>query len=135
MWDQRCIDVHQLTPDDERITSANGIEAVWQRFNSWFYPEVKVTETVILVAWNSDSCNLKWLWKISQATGSCCFLPLQIKYFIDPYRVVSHFKSCPMNKTKSKICLCDICYCLFPGKGWYWQKGMGKIQQQKQWMA
>jgi hypothetical protein len=36
MWEQQCIDVHQLTPDDERITSADCIETVWQRFNSWF---------------------------------------------------------------------------------------------------
>jgi hypothetical protein len=41
MWEQQCIDVHQLTPDDERITSADGIETIWQRFNSWFYREVK----------------------------------------------------------------------------------------------
>ncbi len=85
MWEQRCIDVHQLAPDEERITSANGIETVWQRFNSWFYCEVKATETVILVVWNSESCNLKWLWKITEAPGSRCFLPPQIKYFIDPY--------------------------------------------------
>jgi hypothetical protein len=103
MWEQQCIDVHQLAPYDKRITSANGIETVWQRFNSWFYREVKATETVILVTWSGESCDLKWLWKITQAPGSCCFLPPQIKYFIDPYQVVSYFKSCPMNKTKSKI--------------------------------
>ncbi len=108
IWEQRCINVHQLAPDNERITSANGIETVWQRFNSWFYRKAKATETVILVTWNGESCNLKWLWKITQARGSCCFLPPQIKYFIDPYRVVSYFKSCPMNKTKSKIDSYDV---------------------------
>ncbi len=100
--------MHQLAPDNKRITSANGIETVWQRFNSWFYRKVKASETVILVAWNGELCNLKWLWKITQVPGSCCFLPPQIKYFIDPYRVVSYFKSCPMNKTKSKIDSYDV---------------------------
>jgi hypothetical protein len=64
---------------------------------------------ILVVAWKGESCNLKWLWKITQqAPGSCCFLPPQIKYFIDPYWVVSYFKTCPMNKTKSKIDLYNV---------------------------
>ena len=55
------------------------------------------------MAWNGESCDLKWLWKITQAPDSCCFLPPQIKHFIDPFRVVSYFKTCPLHKTKSKI--------------------------------
>jgi hypothetical protein len=102
-WEQRCIDVHQIAPDDKRITSANNIETVWQQFNSWFYWEVDTSETVSLVTWNGESCDLRWLWKITQAPGSCCFLPPQIKYFINPYRVVSYFKTCLMKKTKSMI--------------------------------
>jgi hypothetical protein len=108
IWDQRCVDVHQVTSNDARITSAAGIETVWQQFNSWFHQEVDPSETVILVAWNGESCNLKWLWKLTQAPGSCCFLPPQIKFFIDPFRVVAYFKTCPMNKTKTKIKSYDV---------------------------
>ena len=75
MWEQRCIDVHQITYDDDRIQSAEGIERVWQQFTSWFYREV--------VAWNGETCDLKWLWKITQAPGSRCSLPQQIKFFIE----------------------------------------------------
>ena len=57
MWEQRCIDVHQITYDDDRIQSAEGIERVWQQFTSWFYREV--------VAWNGETCDLKRLWKIT----------------------------------------------------------------------
>ena len=103
MWEQRCIDVHQITYDDERIQSAEGIERVWQQFTSWFYREVNTSKTVILVTWNGETCDLKWLWKITQAPGSRCSLPQQIKFFIDPFRVVGYFKTCPINKTKSKI--------------------------------
>jgi hypothetical protein len=52
--------------------------------------------------WNGETCDLKWLWKITQAPGSRCSLPQQIKFFIDPFRVVGYFKTCPINKTKSK---------------------------------
>ena len=56
------IDVHQITYDDERIHSAEGIERVWQQFTSWFYREVNTSETVVLVACNGETCDLKWLW-------------------------------------------------------------------------
>ena len=70
IWDQRCVDVHQITPNDPRITSAPVIETVWQQFNSWFYREVDPSETVILVAWNGESCDLKWLWKLADYSTS-----------------------------------------------------------------
>jgi hypothetical protein len=108
MWEQRCIDVHQITYDDERIQSAEGIKRVRQQFTSWFYREVNTSKTVVLVAWNGETCDLKWLWKITQAPGSRCSLPQQIKFFIDPFWVVGYFKTCPINKTKSKIESCGI---------------------------
>jgi len=108
MLEQRCIDVHQITDDDERIQLDEGIERVWQQFTSWFYREVNTSETVVLVAWNGETCDLKWLWKITQAPGSRCSLPQQIKFFIDPFRVVGYFKTCPINKTKSKIESYDV---------------------------
>jgi hypothetical protein len=58
MWEQRCIDVHQITYDDERIQSAEGIERVWQQFTPWFYREVNTPETVVLFAWNGETCDL-----------------------------------------------------------------------------
>ncbi len=61
MWEQRCVNVRQIIPDNARITSAAGIDHVWQQFNSWFYWEVNASESDILVAWNSEYCNLKWL--------------------------------------------------------------------------
>ena len=75
---------------------------------SWFYREVNTSETVVLVAWNGETCDLKWLWKITQAPGSNCSLPQQIKFFIDPFREVGYFKTCPINKTKSKIKSYDV---------------------------
>ena len=50
MWEQRCIDVHQITSDDERIQLADGIERVLQQFTSSFYREVDTLETVVLVS-------------------------------------------------------------------------------------
>jgi hypothetical protein len=55
------------------------------------------------VAWNGEACDLKWLWRLTQAPNSRYSLPENIKFFIDPYRVIEKYKSCGFNKTKSKI--------------------------------
>jgi hypothetical protein len=93
IWDQRCIDIHQIHSEDERIVGAHNIHQVWLQFKTWLNSHVGMSETVILVAWNGENCNLKWLWKITQAPRSCLSFPPQIQFFIDPYRVITSFKS------------------------------------------
>jgi hypothetical protein len=58
---------------------------------------------VVLIAWNGETCDMKWLWRLTQAPNLRYSLPDIIKYFIDPYRVIEKYKTCPFNKAKSKI--------------------------------
>ena len=102
-WDQRSITVHGILPDDERIVNAGNMRTVWPEFQRWFHSIVRPSETAILVAWNGEACDLKWLWRLTQAPNSRYSLPANIKYFIDPYRVIEKYKSCHFNKAKSKI--------------------------------
>jgi hypothetical protein len=101
--DQRCINIHQIHLEDERIVSAHNIDQAWSQFKTWLNGHVSMSKTIILVAWNRENCDLKWLWKITQAPRSCLSFPPQIQFFIDPYRVITSFKSCPLHKSKSKI--------------------------------
>ena len=102
-WDQRSISIHGILPDDERIKNAGNMRTVWPEFQRWFWSIVSPSETVVLVAWNGEACDLKWLWRLTQAPNSRYSLPENIKFFIDPYRVIEKYKSCGFNKTKSKI--------------------------------
>lgn len=58
---------------------------------------------MIMVAWNGERCDLKWLWKITQAPGSRCCVPEKLQYHIDPYHVITKYTSCKINPIKSKI--------------------------------
>ena len=49
IWDQRCIDIHQIHPEDERIVSAHNIDDVWLQFKTWLNRHVAMSETIILV--------------------------------------------------------------------------------------
>ena len=102
-WDQRSISVHGILPDDERIKNAGNMRTVWPEFQRWFWSIVSPSETVVLVAWNGEACDLKWLWRLTQAPNSRYSLPENIKFFVDPYRVIEKYKSCGFNKTKSNI--------------------------------
>ncbi len=103
IWDQRCINIHQIHPEDERIVSAHNLENVWSQFKTWLNRHVAMSETIILIAWNRKNCDLKGLWRITQAPRSCLSFPPQIQYFMDPYHVITSFKSCPLNKSNSKL--------------------------------
>jgi hypothetical protein len=103
IWDQRCIDNHQIHPDNKCIVSAHNIGHVWGQFKTWLNRNVGISETVIFVAWNGETCDLKMLWKITQAPWSRLSFPSQIKFFIDPYCVIPGFKLCPLHKLKSKL--------------------------------
>ncbi len=78
IWDQRCIDIHQIHPDNKCIVSAHNIDHVWGQFKTWLNLHVGISETVIRVAWNGESCDLKWLWKITQVPRSRLSFPPQI---------------------------------------------------------
>ena len=46
---------------------------------------------------------MKWLWKLTQAPFTSLTLPSKIKFFMDPYKVMSHYSSCLLNKKRTKL--------------------------------
>jgi len=79
------------------------MRTVWPEFQRWFFSLVSPAEMVVLVACLGKTYELKWLWRLTQAPNSRYSLPENIKYFLDPYRVIEKYKTCTFNKTKSKI--------------------------------
>jgi hypothetical protein len=103
IWDESMTAVHGLRRTDPRIVNAQPIRVVWENFVAWFNDLSREFAAVILVAWNGETCDLKWLWKICQSPNSPCQLPSKLQYFMDPYKVIKHYTSCRINPTKSKI--------------------------------
>ena len=103
LWDDAATAVHGIRRSDPRIVNAPSINAVWADFVSWFNDLSREFGAVILVAWNGENCDLKWLWKICQSPNSPCQFPDKLQYFMDPWQVVKHYTSCPINPSKSKL--------------------------------
>ena len=70
IWDDYCTAIHGLRATDDCIKNAYGICLVWAGFLDWFRTHTAQYSAVILVAWNGETCDLKWLWKITQAPRS-----------------------------------------------------------------
>ena len=93
-WCPHATAIHHLTPEHPSITSAGNIATVWAKFEDWISRKVAEDEKVILVAWHGGSCDLKWLWHLTQAPGTSLHLPEKIAFFLDPESVIRTKASC-----------------------------------------
>ena len=62
---ERCVAVHGIHPSDPRITEADKLAVVWGQFCEWLEKHTASDEVGILVAYNGENCDMKWLWKIT----------------------------------------------------------------------
>ena len=102
-WDQHCINTTTLNKHHPKIQSADNIEIVWQQFIEFLHRHITSTDKGILVTWNGTSCDLDWLYRITQTPESSLSFPSRVVYSIDPYQCIRSYKSCKFNPTKSKL--------------------------------
>ncbi len=101
-WAQSSIDVHNILPTDPRINGAGGMRTVCPQFLLWLAEHISAAEPMFLVAWNGGACDLKWLWRLTQAPNSQCSWPENGRFFIDPCHAIAKYMSCALDETKSK---------------------------------
>ena len=102
-WNEHTIAITGLGPTDQRIMEADSIEIVWGRFVAFINKYVPKTTRGIIVAWNGESCEMSWLYKLTQAQGSTLNFPARVNFAMDPYQIIKKRESCKMNKKHSKL--------------------------------
>ena len=55
------------------------------------------------MAYNGQNCDMKWLWKLTQALRSPFSLPSKLKWLMDPYKVITSHPDCPFNHHQTKL--------------------------------
>ena len=88
VWDSQATRIHGFTEHNPNIIGADGMDLVWPTFLQWFAYHLKREEVAVLVGYNEETCNLKWLWKLTQASRSLYCLPPKMEYFMDPLKVI-----------------------------------------------
>ena len=80
-----CMETTGLGPNDERIMNARPINDVWIDFCSYLDRHIANDKRGVIVAWNGASCDMEWLYRITQSPHATLSFPDRIKYFIDPF--------------------------------------------------
>ena len=87
------------------IVNADGIDVVWGRFIDFLDRHIDQTERGIIVAWNGASCDLEWLYRLTQRPTSTLLLPERVEYFFDPYHGIKNTTGCKLSKKHVKSTL------------------------------
>lgn len=98
-----CENLHDLHKDDPRILEARTIETVWPEFVSFIEDNIPESYVGLLVAWNGQACDLQWIYRLTKTKEYNLDLPERVDHFMDPYRVIKHYKGCELNPNKSKL--------------------------------
>ena len=102
-WNKMCMETTGLGPNDERIMNARPINDVWIDFCSYLDRHIANDERGVIVAWNGASCDMEWLYRITQSPHATLSFPDRIKYFIDPFYQIKQSKKCGFHPYKSKL--------------------------------
>jgi hypothetical protein len=82
-WNEEaCCRSHGLNAKSPQIQSASPFVTVWGLFCTWISQHVKAEEKCILTAYRGETCDMRWIWKHTQAPQSQLCIPDQIKYFM-----------------------------------------------------
>jgi hypothetical protein len=107
-------DVHGLHAEHEEIKRAkeNGqdMKTVWIEFCRWIEDNTKSDEIATLVAYNGETCDLRWIWRHTQAPNAPGRFPSRVKFFMDPLSVIKSYTSCELNKSKSNLDSLELGY-------------------------
>ena len=91
---------HKLKATDPRIVRARKIGEVWRSFQAFISSNIAYDEVGIIVAYSGAGSDMEWLWRLTQAPHVPEELPSQLLYYMDPYRILSKWKTCKMHKSK-----------------------------------
>ncbi len=70
IWSSFSTDAHGLNANSPGIKNAKGIKIGWNEIVSYIDKNVGRDQRECLVAWNGESCDMKWIYKLTQAPAS-----------------------------------------------------------------
>jgi len=102
--DPMAVVIHGLHENHENIMNADDVETAWARFRAWFHQHVHEEDngSVGCVKWG-DPCLEMAMEDNTDSPQLPNYLPEQIECFIDPLKVIRHYKRCKLNSNNSRL--------------------------------
>ena len=102
-WAAAATTTHGLSAMDERITSAREIGEVWTSCCSWIEKNIAADEEGVIIAYNGAGCDMKWIWRLTQAPNALHAMSVRLAYFMDPLKMIKKWKLCKINPRRIKL--------------------------------
>jgi hypothetical protein len=106
IWNNFATEIHGLHKDHPVILEAEPIGIVWPKFVSHVekvLKECKKGTKGVIVAWNGKSCDMEWLYRITQGVDSVLRMPKRCDFFLDPFNLIRYYTGCKLNQRHSKV--------------------------------
>ena len=81
----------------------DGSDVVWKEFCEFIGRHIGPDQKGVLVAWNGQSCDLRWIYKFFQAPRSVLSLTVNLIFFMDPSIVIKHYAWCKLHANAQVI--------------------------------
>ena len=105
-WNDVAISITGIQPNGPEMRSAKPIEEVYPQFVKFCEDCVPDDHVGCLVAWNGIASDCKWLFKLVEEdhkNDDRFRFPQRMNYYMDPIKVISHYKGCKLNKKHSGV--------------------------------
>ena len=102
-WSADATNVTGLSKDDPRITEARSLMDVWTSFCKYIDNHIAADKRGVIVAYNGAGCDMKWLWRLTQAPNSTATMPERLAFYMDPLKIIKKWKKCPLHQNNSKL--------------------------------
>jgi len=83
----------------KKIVNADIFDLVWKSFEKFIDANIGSDQVGVLIAWNGEGCDLRWLYKVAQAP----YYISKVKYFLDPLAGLRTYSRCKIHKKHSKL--------------------------------
>ena len=71
--------------------------------SGWFSGIIEPEDVIVLVVYNGETYDLKWLCKLTQAPRSPYDLPATMVYYMDSLKAIKEYVGCKLNPKHSKL--------------------------------
>ena len=103
IWSKYATEIHGLHQNHPSIIHANPLHLVWEKFVSFIGNMVPIGFKGVLVAWNGETCDMEWCYRLMNGPNASISFPRQIRYFMDPLEVIRRHTGCKFHPNKSKL--------------------------------
>ena len=88
IWSDHITKIHGLYNVYSSIVDADPLGSVWDKFILYLNENIPIGKQGVLVAWNGDTCDMEWCYRVMYGPNATVSFPRQLQLFMDPLEII-----------------------------------------------